>query len=495
MSTRDKRKCFTFTWTIENISYNCQRRDKSIESPTFVTNVEQESVCFLYLYLKEDRIVIFLHRKPGQSLNKIDCELAFLSKDGAVLESREKNNVTNCTNLSMARKEIFVVYGSAYLPEDKLIARCRIWKSDGELEEDVQCFARSRICIKREAFLWNIKNFSSLRSEEKCTYHIKSMSDNEVLMTLDFLLKNPYTDEDSINIQLASENGKIKYFVLHLMPLNGFGSANQGIRKEFLFSDNEKPKLFTLPFSKQDLVADKNLCLPNDVLSFRFECTFSTGDIIEEIESVIYGCESLASIEPVNESFDEENTLSVSKRILNDDLKSLFHDNIFSDIKLKSSTKTFPAHKNILSARSPVFKAMFSNNMKEKFNECVEIEDIDSDTVFRMLHYVYTAEIQDLQWENACDLYRAADKYEILALRDECSACIKSNLSPNNACEVLILADMHQDEYLKASVQEFIFNHDVLISEEWKHLMKTRAKLAADTMYLQIQRKLSMYQI
>ncbi|GBL76118.1 TD and POZ domain-containing protein 3 [Araneus ventricosus] len=488
MSTRDKRKCFTFTWTVENITYNCQKRDKSIKSPTFVTNVEQESVCFLNLYLKENRIDIFLHRKPVQSLNKIDCELAFLSKDGAVLKS-EKQNVTNCAILSMARKEIFVVYGSAYLPEDKLIARCRISKSDGEMAEDVQCFSRTRICIKREAFLWNIKNFSSLRSEEKCTYQIKSMSDNEVLMTLDLLLKNPYTDEDSITIQLVSENGKIEYFVLHLMSLNGFGSAGTGIRKEFLFCENKKTKLFTLPFSKKNPMANKNICLTNDVLSLRFECTFSTGNIVEEIESVIYGWESLASIEPDNECFDEENTLSVSKRILNDDLKSLFHDKIFSDIKLKTCTKTFPAHKNILSARSPVFKAMFSNNMKEKFNECVEIEDMDSDTVFRMLHYVYTAEIQDLQWENACDLYRAADKYEILALRDECSAYLKSNLRPNNACEVLILADLHQDEDLKASVQEFIFNHDVLNSEEWKQLMKTYVKLAADTMYLQIQRK------
>ncbi|CAL1283216.1 unnamed protein product [Larinioides sclopetarius] len=488
MSTRDKRKCFTFMWSVENINYYWKK--EFIRSPTFVINALQESNYFLNLYLdglgNDNCIHFFLNNLIDSSSNKIDCELAYLSNDGAVLKSVERLNVKS-TGLFIEKKEVFVNNRSSYRPKDKLILRCKIWKRDGEMTEDVQCFARTRICIKREAFLWNIQNFSSLHSEEKCTYQIKSMPSNEVLMSFDLLIKNPYTDEDSINIQPVSENGKIKYCVFYIMPLNGPGSADQSIKKEILFSDNKKPKLFTLPFSKNDLIARKDLCLPNDVLSLRCECTYTTGDIIEEIESVFYGCDGLSSIEADNKRFDEENTSAVSKRILNDDLKSLFHDDFLSDIKLKTSTKTFSAHKSILSARSPVFKAMFSNNMKEKLTDCVEIKDIDSETVFRMLLYVYTAEIQDLPCENVCELYRAADIYQILALRDECSTYIKSNLSPINACEVLILADMHQDEYLKASVQEFIFNHDVLNSEEWKLLIKNHAKLAADTMYLQIQ--------
>ncbi|GBL76028.1 TD and POZ domain-containing protein 4 [Araneus ventricosus] len=272
------------------------------------------------------------------------------------------------------------------------------------------------------------------------------------------------------------------------MPLNGFPSGNKCIRKEFLFCEKEKQKLFILPFSKNDLIANKNLCLPDDVLSFRLECTFSTGKIFEEIEKVVYGCEKFLTSEADDHCLDEENALSASKRILNEDIKSLFRDNILSDIKLKTSSKTYLSHKSILSARSPVFRAMFSNNMKEKFNECVDIDDLDSDTVCRMLHYVYTAEIQDLEWENACDLYRAADKYEILALRDDCSAILKTKLCSTNACEVLIFADIHQDNDLKTSVQDFIFDHDIIISDEWEQLMKSHLKLAADTMRLQIQR-------
>ncbi|GBM28333.1 TD and POZ domain-containing protein 3 [Araneus ventricosus] len=483
-----ERKCFTFTWTVENISCCWQKKSEFLDSPVFMINALQGSKYRLTLSprgdIHDNYIGFYLVSQGDGPHARIDCELAFLSKEGSVLTSLKQEDCVRCAGYGRFkdRKGVFAVDKSIYLPEDKLTARCRIWKSEGEMTKDVQCFARTRICIGRESFLWNIKNFSSLQKEDKCSYQIKSVLDNELLMTFDLSLENPYTDEDSINIQLVSENDKIKYFALHLIPLNCFGSANMSIRKEFLFYKPNRPKLLSLPFTKNDLTA-------NDVLFFRCECTYSTGKIFEEIENVVYDCDSLQTSFSDNHFLDERNSLSVSKHILIENLKSLFYDSILSDIKLKTCTKTYLAHKNILSARSPVFKAMFSNKRKGNFNECVDIQDLDNDLVYRMLQYVYTAKIEDLQWGTACKLYRTADKYEILALRDECSAFLKSNLCQNKACEVLILANDHQDEDLKTSVQDFIINHNVVNSVEWKQLMKTHLKLAADTMHLQIQRK------
>ncbi|GFY37077.1 hypothetical protein TNIN_3041 [Trichonephila inaurata madagascariensis] len=61
---------------------------------------------------------------------------------------------------------------------------------------------------------------------------------------------------------------------------------------------------------------------------------------------------------------------------------------------------------------------MFTNDMKEKNNKCVDIEDLDDDTVQRMLLYMYTATLPDFQWDSACNLYAAANKYEILSLKN-----------------------------------------------------------------------------
>ncbi|GBL76035.1 TD and POZ domain-containing protein 4 [Araneus ventricosus] len=490
MSSEDKRKCFTFKWTIENISYCWQETGMAIKSPKFKIGEIQESTFHLSLFPRgsmefyEDYIGFYLIRQGGCRSLKLDCELSFLSMDNVVLASKKYENITFSAGSRefKERKELFFCNRSAYLSQDKLRARCRIWKIDEGMTEDVECFARTRICIERVSFLWNIKNFSSLRPEEKRSKQIKSVLEDEVLITFDLFIKNGNGDEEPINLLLVSNNDKVKYFVLHLTALN------EMIRNQSVFHDANEAKLLTLPFSKKNLLANKNLCLPNDVLSFRGECIFSTGKVLKEIERVVYGCESLPTSDAGSHFLDEENSLSISKRTLNENLKSLFHDNILPDIKLKTSSEIYFAHKSILSARSPVFRAMFSNNMKEKFSDCVDIEDLSSDTVYRMLHYVYTAEVKDIQFEDACELYRAADKYEILPLRDQCSAYLKCNFCPSNVCEALILADTHQDKDLKTAAQDFIFEHDVINNEEWLQLLGTNLKLAADTMYSQIQK-------
>ncbi|GBO03825.1 hypothetical protein AVEN_254315-1 [Araneus ventricosus] len=85
-------------------------------------------------------------------------------------------------------------------------------------------------------------------------------------------------------------------------------------------------------------------------------------------------------------------------------------------------------------------------------------------------------------------LYTAADKYNIPSLKRRCSSFLKDNLYPSTACDVLVLADMHQDHDLKSAVHDYIMNHDkeVFDTQEWKHFMATNLKLAADVMYQKV---------
>ncbi|GIY37151.1 TD and POZ domain-containing protein 3 [Caerostris extrusa] len=76
-----------------------------------------------------------------------------------------------------------------------------------------------------------------------------------------------------------------------------------------------------------------------------------------------------------------------------------------------------------------------------------------------MLGYLYTADVEGLQWESAIDLYKAADKYEILSLKKKCSSFLKLNLTPTTACDILLLSDLHMDGDLKTYVQNFIVKH------------------------------------
>ncbi|GBN57566.1 hypothetical protein AVEN_212810-1, partial [Araneus ventricosus] len=52
-----------------------------------------------------------------------------------------------------------------------------------------------------------------------------------------------------------------------------------------------------------------------------------------------------------------------------DDFTALYNDQLLTDVVLKTSTKSFPAHKIVLCARSSVFRAMLTNEMKEKITD------------------------------------------------------------------------------------------------------------------------------
>ncbi|GBO08386.1 hypothetical protein AVEN_156053-1 [Araneus ventricosus] len=126
---------------------------------------------------------------------------------------------------------------------------------------------------------------------------------------------------------------------------------------------------------------------------------------------------------------------------------------------------------------------MFSNDMKEKVNGCVDASDLQDETVRRFLLYLYSDQLEELEWDDALQLYKAADKYAVISLRDKCSAFLKSNLNLENACEALMLSDMHQDRDLKKLTQNFMLKNANVIfkSEEFKLLAEANSKLALET--------------
>merc|ERR1712228_737991 len=74
--------------------------------------------------------------------------------------------------------------------------------------------------------------------------------------------------------------------------------------------------------------------------------------------------------------------------------KMLFENEIGCDcsvivIESGKDDEIFFVHRAILMSSSPVFQAMFENDMQEKKNSEIRIEDIPSDAVKLMLDYIY----------------------------------------------------------------------------------------------------------
>ncbi|KAF8770789.1 TD and POZ domain-containing protein 4 [Argiope bruennichi] len=129
---------------------------------------------------------------------------------------------------------------------------------------------------------------------------------------------------------------------------------------------------------------------------------------------------------------------------------------------------------------------MFTIDMKEKDSDCVELYDIDEDTLHSLLQFIYTDSVADLKWDALLKLYAAADKYQIELLKLKCTSLLKASLRTCNACSMLIFADMHSDKDLKIFVQNFILrkHKEIFESEDWKTLMEDQSILAMETMYL-----------
>ncbi|GIY68448.1 speckle-type POZ protein [Caerostris extrusa] len=456
----DERKCFSFTWLLENASYCFQKEGEEIKSPSFRIQWVEPSDWRLSLYPRgfEDgsNIGVFLYREDDDtSIFKItDFEISLLAVDGTTLTfSKSEQNFYSQQSIGFPnfarRKQIFNEEKSNFLPNDTLRIRCRIWSVLGNIKENVECYARTRIAVEWRSLVSTFTEFSHLTTNEKQTLPINSSSNDEQLAVVNMLLTENSSYEKLLHFEFECHNEKAKFSSIQFIILDAAGNAIERIKEEF--------------------------------------CAISTGIELNKIEKLYMGRRGDSQRNPVDSyCMEDEERLSVSTKILKDNMKLLYSDGLLSDVKLKTKTATFPAHRNILSVRSSVFKAMFSSDMREKHGDSVDIEDISDYTLKRMLEYLYTADVEGLQWESAIDLYKAADKYEILSLKKQCSSFLKFSLTPTKACEILLLSDMYQDDDLKTYVQNYILkcDKDIFNSKDWNRIIESNPKLAAYTMRL-----------
>ena len=180
---------------------------------------------------------------------------------------------------------------------------------------------------------------------------------------------------------------------------------------------------------------------------------------------------------PTGEEAKNERVNSQSKgtKELSDHLGKLLEDKESCDFEINCGGKVFPCHKLLLSARSPVFKALFESKMRESESGKVTIKDINSEIMTVMLHFIYTGSLakETITTEIAIELLAAANKYQLEALKDICQDKIRSVLDAENAIEFLILGEMYQANKLKhTAMMEVVYNMpEIADTEEYQRLV------------------------
>ncbi|KAG8184015.1 hypothetical protein JTE90_024472 [Oedothorax gibbosus] len=173
-----------------------------------------------------------------------------------------------------------------------------------------------------------------------------------------------------------------------------------------------------------------------------------------------------------------------------EDFKSMFSDSLYTDLTLSVGNRVLRVHKSVLCARSPVFAKMLKSPMDEKEKDVITIPDIDLPILKTFIEFLYSGDMPDAEFETACALYYAADKYEVPSLQKECANVLLDKLDIENSCQVLALANRHSDEELKGLVLHFMQSEfdAILGTDSWMDFVKVETDLAVEVMKLRAQK-------
>ncbi|KAJ4779749.1 BTB/POZ/MATH-domain protein [Rhynchospora pubera] len=174
---------------------------------------------------------------------------------------------------------------------------------------------------------------------------------------------------------------------------------------------------------------------------------------------------------------------------LSHQLSSLLESADGADVSFNVDGSTIHAHKFMLAARSPVFKAQFFGPMKlgDEKNTSIQVDDMDALIFYAILHFIYSDSLPELYYQErgytmplvarAQHLLVAADRYGIERLKKICELKLYEFIAVDNLATTLTLAEQHNCSELKAACMEFVKDPKILaavvLTEDFEHMIKS----------------------
>ena len=202
----------------------------------------------------------------------------------------------------------------------------------------------------------------------------------------------------------------------------------------------------------------------------------------------------MATAKPVELSYEVKNPQPQYcidlMQILNDFRKH----NVLCEVVIVVHGRHFYAHRNVLAAASPYFRAMFSSSMREQIeSKPVILENITPDVMDELLSFMYTGSINITPF-NVKDLVSASNYLLIDSLKEACVSFMKTTLNPSNCLGIEAAAQKYDCEALKNTAQKYISDcfEVVAQTDEFKNLSVERLTelLASDDTKVQCEEQI-----
>ena len=124
------------------------------------------------------------------------------------------------------------------------------------------------------------------------------------------------------------------------------------------------------------------------------------------------------------------------------------------DIVLKAEGQEIQAHRVLLSANSPYFRAMFTSNYSEASQDVVELHGITAKALEAIAQFCYTSRLT-ISTDNVQEVLPAACMFQITAVKEACCEFMKRHLGFGNCLGVRAFADTHSCPQLGKLAEDF----------------------------------------
>ena len=248
---------------------------------------------------------------------------------------------------------------------------------------------------------------------------------------------------------LGLENLKILYLLrnkLKTLPDDLF--ENMSNLEAIIFRNNEittmSSKLFK-PLNKKILIWADFKHNPSIDYCFKSDNGNTSLDVL--LKKIDKSCES-----PDGERRAEKKRLEKHESFMKS-CEDLYANGLFSDYTINVRGEELKVHKFVLSARSSVFKAMFTNEDAEEVG-IKYFNNVTNEAFKEFLHFFYSGDIENQ--ENATQLLELAVKFIVPELKLDCEDIIVGSLHKSNMIEIYNLGRTNNSDKLKREAFKII---------------------------------------
>nr|XP_039262420.1 LOW QUALITY PROTEIN: kelch-like protein 12 [Styela clava] len=128
-----------------------------------------------------------------------------------------------------------------------------------------------------------------------------------------------------------------------------------------------------------------------------------------------------------------------------------------SDFTIKVTGQSFPVHRNVITAASSYFRAMFSSNMKEAQQGFADVKTVKPAIMEKCIDFMYTGEVK-VQMDEIQGILHASSLLQLDSLTELSFEYLQKNLSVNNCLVAAYLAKLYDRVNLLNTAEQIVYD-------------------------------------